>query len=361
MEQRIVVILVNILLVSALRPRRLLSSNIFTEPLYYDGNTELHVKFADEHTIRSAADFGSVVGREATIINSILKQHDITTVKALISSPRGRAAAQNMMARAANRSGTQQPDLLAVFRCEFGHAPNSTALLRAASILDSLPSVEYVHLSPKFVPPPVLSEAGILMQCESKSAHSRRRTTPLFEQQQTYRGPDPGFEADFANDLGANGKGVRLSDCEYSWDYDHEDVYPLHAEPGWTADPALFPDHGTASVGVSKGVLNGFGITGVACEAEVYTYAESTLEQGYNRVRAVTAAMAESSVGDVVLLEVSTLRVQKLSEIRTAADFCLPLSTLPSFLPDAIQMLRKSGVFAGGNRPERLDGDEDCH
>ena len=144
------------------------------------------------------------------------------------------------------------------------------------------------------------------MRCESESTHFRPRTTPNFQAQQRYRGPDPGFDADFANDHGANGKGIRLSACECSWDYDHEDVCPLHAEPGFTAEPSLFPGHGTASVGVSKGVLNGFGINGVARGADIYTYAESTLEHGYNRIRAVTTAVADSSEGDVVLLEMQT-------------------------------------------------------
>jgi hypothetical protein len=49
------------------------------------------------------------------------------------------------------------------------------------------------------------------MRCESESTHFRPRTTPNFQAQQRYRGPDPGCDADFANDHGANGKGIRLS------------------------------------------------------------------------------------------------------------------------------------------------------
>jgi hypothetical protein len=321
------------------------------DPLYYDeSKTELHVKFNDEQLIRTSVGgvFGSNAA-EVAVINTVLRQHGFSSVEPLISSEAGRANALDLMMRAQNRSSQRQPDLLSLYHCVFTQLPNATVLLRAATILDSLPSVEYVHLAPKYIPPPVLSEAGILMRCESESTHFKRRTTPNFEVQQRYRGPDPGFDADFANDLGANGAGVRLSDCEYSWDYDHEDVYPLHAEPGYTADPSLFPDHGTASVGVSKGVLNGFGITGVAREADIYTYAESTLEHGYNRIRAITAAVADSREGDVVLLEMQT-------------RCCGRLEYSPAETDPSVWMVTKAATDAGiivvsaaGNGNEDLD------
>ncbi|MEW6071795.1 MAG: S8 family serine peptidase [Planctomycetota bacterium] len=121
--------------------------------------------------------------------------------------------------------------------------------------------------------------------------------------------PDPGLDAAYATGRGYRGTGVRFSDCEYGWNAAHEDLnaIDLHLEPGQTIDPGVFAygwdEHGTAAAGVSNGTDNGYGITGFAGGATVWTYPEWTVEEGFRRVTCIAHAIADSAAGDVVLLE----------------------------------------------------------
>ena len=58
----------------------------------------------------------------------------------------------------------------------------------------------------------------------------------------------------------------------------------------WNANP-IAKAHGTASVGVTTGIINGYGITGIAPSTEAYTYSEWT-DQGGRRERAIAQAVA---------------------------------------------------------------------
>ena len=53
----------------------------------------------------------------------------------------------------------------------------------------------------------------------------------------------------------------------------------------------MFADHGTASVGVTSGIDNGFGILGIAPNTTPFTYSEWT-DQGGRRERAIAQAVA---------------------------------------------------------------------
>jgi len=294
--------------------RKLISSNIGSREFYFQQEAagveyELHVKFLDELLIRLPSWSTKAISKSnnniaVEEIDAVLKKLEVSLDPLLGSIPEMKL--NDLLARSKNRSGALQPDLGGIMRIVFNSKETSVdEIWNAANVFDSLHHVEYVHISALQMPLPVMSSRtdSFLEQCEDEPPE--RGLTPLYVAQQTYRQPDPGFDADYANDVGANGHGIRLSDCEFCWDFKHEDVYPLNQETGHTPED-IFPGHGIASVGVTKGVQNDFGITGVAREAEIYTYSELTLEGGYNRERAVVAAVENSGPGDVVLLEMQS-------------------------------------------------------
>ncbi|MDQ3367284.1 MAG: S8 family serine peptidase [Myxococcota bacterium] len=167
--------------------------------------------------------------------------------------------------------------------------------LAAASELLELDGVEYVYLEPLDVPPP-----GDLAP-----------TTLAYVDRQTYRGPE-GIDAIYAATVGATGSGIRLLDVEYGWTYAHEDLVDrsLNPEPGHTLTPEVisrqWDQHGTAVIGETSAVANGYGVTGLVPDADVFTFPEMSVEGGYRRVEAVAAAVAAARPGDVVLLEMQT-------------------------------------------------------
>jgi len=208
----------------------------------------------------------------------------------LIDLPEEKLAA--FEARAAQRSGKSQPDLAGMM---IVNVPGSTEelLLEVGEELQALELVEYAYIEVLYQPPP-----GDIPP-----------TTPDLTGFQTYFGPDPGIDVDYAWSLGYNGGGVRLSDCEYGWVYTHEDLMDknLHPESGQTPHPDVisngWDEHGTAVMGELCAVVNAYGVSGMIPNAWIYTYPEWTVEGGYRRATCITNALAESSAGDIVLLE----------------------------------------------------------
>jgi subtilisin family serine protease len=128
---------------------------------------------------------------------------------------------------------------------------------------------------------------------------------------QGYRA-DGSLGADAAQARGATGAGIKLMDCEYGWDLEHEDLMDIGAviEPGQTVPPFVFEnnwdDHGTGVIGITSGVHNGYGVSGVVPDAELRLFPENSVEEGGRRATAIGRAIGAASPGDVVLLEMQT-------------------------------------------------------
>jgi hypothetical protein len=197
--------------------------------------------------------------------------------------------------RAADRSGVTQPDMRSMMIVESVDASGED-LLALGKQLQQRPEIEWVYLEPLGVPPP-----GDIPP-----------TTPNYVSLQVYRGPNPGMNVNYLRDRKATGLGIRFSDCEYGWNASHEDLSDIgiHPEPGQTPDPSVhsnqWDEHGTAAVGIAAAPANGYGVDGIAPSASVYTYPEFTVEESYRRTTCITNAIAGSSAGDIVLLEMQT-------------------------------------------------------
>jgi len=138
-------------------------------------------------------------------------------------------------------------------------------------------------------------------------------TTPRFVAGQGYRAAAPaGIGAASAAQIpGADGAGVAIVDVEYQWVLDHEDLEigaAANIESATLANP--FPsdegNHGTAVLGILRGLSNGYGVLGLVPAATLFVAPANTVQHGYDPVRAINRALDVLAPGDVILIEQQT-------------------------------------------------------
>lgn len=256
------------------------------------GKYRLIVKFRDELKVR--AHKGRLVLKDATGVRNIseVTQRFGMTFSLLAKLPKEKL--KYLEDRAAKRSKKAQPDLAGIMIVHMQDT-SPEALEAAGEALQALDEVEFSYIQTLNVPPP-----GDIFP-----------KTPLYQHMQTYRGPNPGMNVDYAWSQGYTGAGIRLSDCEYGWLNTHEDLNDinLHLEEGQIIHDMVIEEyisHGTAVLGVTSGVVNNYGVSGMSPDAMIYTYPERTVEEGHRRTASILNAIANSSPGDVVLLEMQT-------------------------------------------------------
>lgn len=310
------------------------------EPLRVHAEFEqrLVVKFRDHVLARPTAD-GGVTSRAGEDLAPVVA---VTAAYAIEFAPLIRlpeSVLTRLEARAAARSGRAQPDLAGMMVAELPD-PSPANLLAAGNAMLALDAVEWVDLEALGVPPPV----------------DIPPTTSDLVPNQGYLLGNPGVNSNFAWNWGATGQGVRISDCEYGWNYTHEDFneVSLHPEPGQTPHPDVYTNgweqHGTAAAGVSYAMVNEYGCHGMAPDAELYTYPEWTVEQGHRRVTCITNAIAVSAPGDVVLLEMQAWGISGY----VPAEYALAVWTVTRTGTDAGVIV----VGAAGNGNQDLDAPE---
>jgi hypothetical protein len=99
----------------------------------------------------------------------------------------------------------------------------------------------------------------------------------------------------------SRGKTIKVAVIEWSCYPEHEDLDVI-VEPGQTLIQEEFtvPDHGTACLGIVNGQENGFGITGIAPDAEAYFFPITSVEEGPRELTAWTSAFLTLGPGDVI-------------------------------------------------------------
>jgi hypothetical protein len=256
---------------------------------------QLVVKFRDGVQARAREDGAveSLTGRDLAEVHTVAHELGLSFSPLIDLSEEKLRGLED---RAAARSGREQPDLAGMLVAA-GPSSDSARLLAAGEALQALPEVEWVSLEAVGVPPPF----------------DIPPTTPDVSDEQGYLLGNPGANPEFVWPRGTKGQGVRLSDCEYGWNPDHEDLneIDLHLEPGQVIHPDVYTngwhEHGTAVIGETSSMHNEYGCLGMAPDAPVFTYPEWTLGGGFRRTACITNAIANSSVGDVVLLEMQAL------------------------------------------------------
>lgn len=137
-------------------------------------------------------------------------------------------------------------------------------------------------------------------------------TTPDLQPEQTYIGPNPGVNMEYAWSQGLFGSGIRIRDVEYGVNVFHEDLedQPISIFDEVTVSTSaseLYTEHGTAVFGILMANAGTYGITGLVHQAaEGILFPEWTNEHGYDRILAVSEAIDHSEEGDFVIYEMQT-------------------------------------------------------
>jgi len=240
--------------------------------------------------------------------------------------------------KAARRSGQMQADLNGTMAVDLA---DPLQALEIAQSIQSIAMIETVDIESLDSPTPPPADIP--------------PTTPSLVDQQGYLGSNPGFGVNQLKALGVNGEGVRLSDCEYGYNWNHEDlvdssitdesraqISPSVYERGWD-------NHGTAALGVTMAGDNGYGVTGIAPKCDAHFYSEWTT-LGYNRTTAVSDAVTGSTAGDIILLEMQRDSGAE-SKAYVPAEYSSTIWNLTKTATDAGIIV----VAAAGNGNQDLD------
>jgi hypothetical protein len=175
--------------------------------------------------------------------------------------------------------------------------------------------------------------------------------TPDFTVQHGYLDAAPnGIDARFAwNYPGGAGDGIQIIDIEGAWQITHENL--TSHQNGLAGGVALVDDfqwrnHGTAVLGIITGNRNGFGVSGIAPDADVRMI--SLYGDDMDCAKAVFVAAQLLSPGDILLLE---------SQQRGPGDRFIAMEWWPDTLA-AIQYATARGIIVvepAGNGGVSLD------
>lgn len=178
-----------------------------------------------------------------------------------------------------------------IYKVEFAVQPSDVSVL--VEKIKAFPDVEYCYemknipVKPPTDIPPVTSN---------------------FEVNQTYIGVNPGINMQYAWDLGLTGTGIKVRDIEYGFNSNHEELNAVNVSiaPGMTISTSAtssYTEHGTSVFGVVMAHKGTYGVSGLAYGAQEMILFPEWQQSGYNRVLAVSQAIQNSQLGDIIIYE----------------------------------------------------------
>lgn len=221
--------------------------------------------------------------------------------------------------------------------------PTNELLLEIAQKMEMLDVVEYCSLvSLQPIQPP----------------YDIPPTTPDWEANQGYIYSNPGVSMNYAWDMGLTGQGIKIRDVEYGFNKNHEELMDVNAflASNMTINSNAsvdFTEHGTGVLGIVYGHKGGYGISGLAHGAQEIILYPEWQETGYSRVGAISRAINDSSIGDIIIYEMQAFGFNGTS-------------TNPRYVPaeyeqivwDLTKAATDSGIIivaAAGNGSQNLD------
>lgn len=136
--------------------------------------------------------------------------------------------------------------------------------------------------------------------------------TPNFTSKQEYLNENPGLNVKYAWQQGARGEGIKINVVEYGLNIKHEEFNEknIFISLGTTISPKAnetYTEHGTATAGVIYSDFGNYGINGIAYNATSYElFPEWTVENDYDRIRAISNAVEKAKKGDIIIYEMQT-------------------------------------------------------
>ena len=211
--------------------------------------------------------------------------------------------------------------------------------------LAQLPGVEETYQAFAPVPPP----AGPPREADWGDIPP---VTPSFAELQTWFHPAPaGLGFDHAwRWPGGMGEYVAITDVEYSWDPEHEDLSLNAPELVWGLETFWYTYHGNATLGVLGAADIRYGTRGGAPRATLLVASPFELDGEFNLAAALLGAMELLVPGDVLLIE---------QQASTEGGFA-PVSVDPAVF-DAIALAVERGITVvepAGNGGRSLDDPE---
>ena len=205
--------------------------------------------------------------------------------------------------------------------------------------------ISFLHLDNKIVPPP-----GDILP-----------STPSYVSQQSYLQANPGLNVEAVWNLGYNGQNVTIHNVEYGFNKNHEEFNDTNCNIALGMDvnsstTASYTEHGTATMGVLFGHNGNYGITGLAHGAQqVWLYPEWQ-QSGYSRTNAITQALNNSAIGDIIVLEMQAYGFNgTVSNPRfVPAEYDFLVWNLTKALTDSGRIV----VAAAGNGYQNLDSSD---
>ena len=182
--------------------------------------------------------------------------------------------------------------------------------------------------------------------------------TPSFISQQTYLQSNPGLNAEAVWNLGYTGQNITIHNIEFGFNKNHEEFNDTNCNiaTGMTVNSSAstsFTEHGTATMGVLFGQNGIYGVTGIAHGAsQVWLYPEWQ-QSGYSRTNAITQALNNSTIGDVIVFEMQAYGLNgTVSNPRfVPAEYDILVWNLTKALTDSGRIV----VAAAGNGYQDLD------
>ena len=322
-----------------LEPRFVPRKTVYTEIPDGSSRERAHLKFVQRSQVRLRDGvFISEGDDDLAGLQRVMEDYPDVQPSRLFS-----ARSEDEYAREKERvegmSGREQADKNLYYQLDYPEAMDSVALLND---LNELEIVELAYPEP--------------LEGEEPTMH-----TPDFQPEQGYRtAAVAGVHADLANSVaGGRGENVQIIDIERFFNTDHEDLPSVTVYPN--GDPfAVWSDsfnHGTAVLGEMFAVDNGFGVLGLAHQADA-----GFVSTAGGRANAIDVATANSEPGDVILLELqragpngSCTNGSSPPQVNCAPEEWSPASY------DAIVAATNGGIIvvaAAGNGRQDLDAPE---
>jgi len=237
------------------------------------------------------------------------------------------------------------PDLSVYYRVE---APDDQLEYWAYYLRNRSSEIESAFVKPAPELPVWLSESGIMPDGDA----------PKLMKFQTYLSPGSGIDAEYAWTLeGGNGEGVTIVDLELAWRFTHQDLQHRSGVLGMPVKDLNSRNHGTAVMGMLKGIRNEYGITGICPAATVMPAVGDILPPSLGTAAAIRSAADMVDDGDIILIEFHYPGPLSNYQVLGNAFGYIPVEWWPDNL-DAINYATKCGVIvveAGGNGRVSLD------